>query len=85
MSNTKADDLLLRGDKLVKSVPVQEFGEVSVDDCAEETPTRVGVRRVNLASTDGCGAMEIATARRSDRRGTHGTLMGRMWSLWTHG
>ena len=23
--------------------------------------------------------------RRSDRRGTHGPLVGRMWSVWTHG
>ena len=37
-----SDDLLLRGDKLVESVPVEGFGEASVDDCAEETPTRVG-------------------------------------------
>eukprot|EP00964_Phaeocystis_antarctica_P142265 scaffold107515_cov60-Phaeocystis_antarctica.AAC.1 len=34
-----SDDLLLRGDKLVESVPVEGLGEASVDDCAEETPT----------------------------------------------
>ena len=29
-----------------------------------------------------CGDGNCDTARRSDRRGTHGTLMGRMWTRW---
>eukprot|EP00964_Phaeocystis_antarctica_P048254 scaffold27941_cov58-Phaeocystis_antarctica.AAC.5 len=49
--------------RVVESVPVEGFGEASVDLCRGDADACGWVHRVNLASTDGCVAMEIATLR----------------------